>query len=49
MKTGITVVGLGPGSAGHLSVETLDVLKNARRLFCVRQYHPASASWNVPG
>ena len=28
MEKGITVVGLGPGSAGHLSLETMAVLKS---------------------
>lgn len=31
----ITVVGLGPGSAGQLSVETMELLKTGNALFCV--------------
>ena len=31
MKKGITVVGLGPGSAGHLSLETMAVLQSGSR------------------
>lgn len=41
MKTGITVVGLGPGSAGHLSVETLDVLKNGEKVILRTAVHPS--------
>ena len=32
MEKGITVVGLGPGSAGHLSLETMAVLKSGGKV-----------------
>lgn len=41
MKQGIIVVGLGPGSAGHLSVETLDVLKSGAKVILRTAVHPS--------
>jgi len=36
----IDIVGLGPGSPGHLTLETLDLLKNKSRNFFRTEIHP---------
>lgn len=36
----IDIVGLGPGSPGHLTLETLDLLKNKNRNFFRTEIHP---------
>ena len=36
----ITIVGLGPGAAGHLSLETLSILKNATQVILRTAVHP---------
>ena len=41
MKKGITVVGLGPGSAGHLSLETMAVLQSGSRVILRTAVHPS--------
>ncbi|MDD4721369.1 MAG: nucleoside triphosphate pyrophosphohydrolase [Acidaminococcaceae bacterium] len=42
MKKGtVIVVGLGPGNAGHISVETLEVMKNAKEVILRTQIHPS--------
>ena len=40
MEKGITVVGLGPGSAGHLSLETMAVLKSGGKVILRTAVHP---------
>ena len=42
MEKGITVVGLGPGSAGHLSLETMAVLKSGGKVILRTAVHPVS-------
>ena len=37
----ITVVGLGPGSAGQLSVETMELLKNGECVILRTAVHPS--------
>lgn len=37
----ITVVGLGPGSAGQLSVETMELLKNGESVILRTAVHPS--------
>ena len=41
MRRKITIVGLGPGNPKHLSLETLEVLKNAEQLVLRTQVHPS--------
>lgn len=42
MKNGkVTIVGLGPGKAGHISMETLEVMKNAKKVILRTQMHPS--------
>ena len=36
----IKVVGLGPGNIGHISLETLDVMKNAEKVILRTEIHP---------
>ncbi len=42
--TGITIVGLGPGSPGHLTLEAWDVLEEAEEVYLRTREHPT-----VPG
>lgn len=44
MSQGIVVVGLGPGDAGHLTVEAMQVLSDATEIYLRTRRHPTVAS-----
>lgn len=50
MKKGsITIVGLGPGSAGHLSVETMEALRGGEEVILRTAVHPTVAELERQG
>lgn len=49
MKGKITVVGLGPGALKHLTLEGMDVLEKAQRLFLRTGKHPVVAELKKKG
>lgn len=50
MSTGsIVIVGLGPGSVGHLSVETMNVLKEAEQVILRTTVHPSVSALTDAG
>lgn len=49
MKKGITVVGLGPGNAAHLSVETFEVLQKGAQVILRTAVHPSVSELKKAG
>ena len=45
----ITIVGLGPGAAGHLSMETMDLLKTGEQVILRTAVHPTVAELEKAG